>query len=65
MKFRYLVVFYFCSIIAVNYEARAAGVKRRGGMRGDDAKRVCPELTLCAVPISEHTEDKADLTRYR
>lgn len=47
-------------IIAVNYEARAFGVKR--GMRGDDATKLCPELHLFAVP---EKNGKADLTRYR
>jgi len=36
-------------IIAVGYEARAKGVTRRG-MRGDDAKQVCPDVKLFSVP---------------
>nr|XP_018913087.1 PREDICTED: DNA polymerase eta-like [Bemisia tabaci] len=47
-------------IIAVNYEARAAGVTRF--MRGDEAKAQCPSITLCSVP---EVRGKADLTRYR
>jgi nucleotidyltransferase/DNA polymerase involved in DNA repair len=34
-------------LIAVSYEARAAGVKR--SMRGLDAKKVCPDLQLVQV----------------
>ncbi|KAF6023957.1 DNApol-eta [Bugula neritina] len=48
-------------IIAVGYEARAKGVTRRG-MRGDDAKQVCPDVKLFSVP---EIRGKADLTRYR
>ncbi|KAI8486930.1 hypothetical protein Bbelb_354380 [Branchiostoma belcheri] len=47
-------------IIAVGYEARAKGVTRQ--MRGDEAKKKCPEITLVRVPESR---GKADLTRYR
>uniref|UniRef100_T1ILF2 DNA polymerase eta n=1 Tax=Strigamia maritima TaxID=126957 RepID=T1ILF2_STRMM len=47
-------------IIAVNYEARAAGVTRN--MFGDDAKNLCPDIYLARVPESR---GKADLTRYR
>ncbi|KAK7027299.1 hypothetical protein SK128_005092 [Halocaridina rubra] len=47
-------------IIAVNYEARAFGVKR--GMRGDEARSKCPEIQLVQVPVNR---GKADLTRYR
>ncbi|CAA9996650.1 unnamed protein product [Nesidiocoris tenuis] len=47
-------------IIAVNYEARARGVKR--GMRGEEAKRLCHDVVLCSVPM---IREKADLTRYR
>uniref|UniRef100_A0A0A9XPW2 DNA polymerase eta n=1 Tax=Lygus hesperus TaxID=30085 RepID=A0A0A9XPW2_LYGHE len=47
-------------IIAVNYEARAQGVKR--GMRGEKAKQLCPDLVLCSVPM---IREKADLARYR
>ena len=35
-------------LIAVNYAARASGVKR--GMRGDDARKACPDLILVPVP---------------
>lgn len=48
------------SIIAVSYEARAAGVKRI--MRGAEARKVCPEMLLVQVPVSH---GKADLTIYR
>ncbi|XP_042895248.1 DNA polymerase eta [Parasteatoda tepidariorum] len=47
-------------IIAVNYEARALGVKRPG--RGEEAKRLCPDIHLFRVP---EVRGKADLTRYR
>ncbi|GFR09512.1 DNA polymerase eta [Trichonephila clavata] len=47
-------------IIAVNYEARARGVKRFG--RGEDAQRQCPDIHLFSVP---EVRGKADLTRYR
>uniref|UniRef100_A0A4W3JNZ0 DNA polymerase eta n=1 Tax=Callorhinchus milii TaxID=7868 RepID=A0A4W3JNZ0_CALMI len=47
-------------IIAVSYEARARGVTRN--MRGDEAKKHCPELLLARIPESR---GKADLTRYR
>ncbi|KAK9866888.1 hypothetical protein WJX84_001766 [Apatococcus fuscideae] len=48
------------SLIAVGYEARAAGVKRN--MRGDEARKHCPEMQLVQVPTSH---GKADLTIYR
>ena len=48
------------SIIAVSYEARARGVKRI--MRGNEAKKACPEILLVQVPTSH---GKADLTIYR
>lgn len=48
------------SLIAVSYEARASGVKR--GMRGDQARKVCPEVQLVQVPTAH---GKADLTLYR
>ncbi|XP_067948579.1 uncharacterized protein [Watersipora subatra] len=48
-------------IIAVGYEARAMGVTRRG-MRGEDAREVCPDIKLFKVP---EVRGKADLTRYR
>lgn len=47
-------------LIAVGYEARAAGVKRN--MRGDEARRLCPQLVLVQVPTAH---GKADLTLYR
>ncbi|XP_047330613.1 DNA polymerase eta isoform X2 [Impatiens glandulifera] len=47
-------------LIAVSYEARKHGVKR--SMRGDDAKRVCPEIQMVQVPVNR---GKADLTIYR
>lgn len=48
------------SIIAVSYEARAAGVQRI--MRGLEAKKTCPELILITVPVSN---GKADISIYR
>jgi DNA polymerase eta len=48
------------SIIALSYEARARGVKR--GMRGEEARKICPEMQLIQVPTSHQ---KADLTLYR
>ncbi|CAG0921390.1 unnamed protein product [Notodromas monacha] len=48
-------------IIAVNYEARAKGIKR-GGTHGDDAKKICPEVHIFQIP---EVRGKADLTRYR
>eukprot|EP00941_MAST-03F_sp_MAST-3F-sp1_P003057 g3057.t1 len=47
-------------IIALSYEAKACGVKR--SMRGSDAKKLCPDITLITVPVSH---EKADLTDYR
>lgn len=47
-------------IIAVNYPARDRGVTRH--MRGDEAKRKCPEIELVHVPA---VRGKADLTKYR
>ncbi|XP_075249301.1 DNA polymerase eta-like isoform X1 [Convolutriloba macropyga] len=47
-------------IIAINYEARAKGVKR--GMMGEDAKQVCPEMETVFV---KESRGKADLTKYR
>lgn len=47
-------------IIALNYVARARGVKRE--MRGDEAKRQCPELEMIRVPV---VRGKADLSKYR
>eukprot|EP00850_Spirogloea_muscicola_P015340 SM000116S24261 [mRNA] locus=s116:411715:415178:- [translate_table: standard] len=48
------------ALIAVGYEARAAGVKRQ--MRGDEARQLCPDLQLVQVPVAF---GKADLSRYR
>eukprot|EP00977_Amphora_coffeiformis_P026518 scaffold27504_cov148-Amphora_coffeaeformis.AAC.3 len=48
------------SLIAVSYEARAAGVKR--GQRGKDACQACPALNIVQVPVKH---GKADLTLYR
>ncbi|XP_037556980.1 DNA polymerase eta isoform X2 [Dermacentor silvarum] len=47
-------------LIAVNYEARAYGVKR--GMRGEEAAKLAKDLHLFRVP---EVRGKADLTRYR
>ncbi|CAN4112658.1 unnamed protein product [Withania somnifera] len=47
-------------LIAVSYEARKSGVKR--SMRGDEAKKVCPEIHLVQVPVAR---GKADLNAYR
>lgn len=47
-------------IIALNYVAKARGVKR--SMRGDEAKKQCPELELVRVPV---IRGKADLSKYR
>ncbi|KAL1466794.1 hypothetical protein MTO96_026426 [Rhipicephalus appendiculatus] len=49
-----------CRLIAVNYEARAFGVKR--GMRGEQAAKLAKDLHLFRVP---EVRGKADLTRYR
>ena len=48
------------SLIAVSYEARAAGVKRND--RGLDARIKCPTLTIVQVPVKR---GKADLSLYR
>lgn len=45
-------------IIAVNYPARTKGVSRH--MRGDEAKKKCPEIVLVKVPC---VRGKADLTK--
>ncbi|KAH7638822.1 dna polymerase eta-like protein [Dermatophagoides farinae] len=45
---------------AVNYEARSFGIKR--GMRGDQAKQLCPELHIFRVPDEN---GKAKLDKYR
>ncbi|KAK6931960.1 DNA polymerase, Y-family, little finger domain [Dillenia turbinata] len=47
-------------LIAVSYEARKFGVKR--SMRGDEAKKVCPQIQLVQVPVAR---GKADLNNYR
>ncbi|XP_031625277.1 DNA polymerase eta-like [Contarinia nasturtii] len=47
-------------IIALNYVAKARGVKR--SMRGDEAKTQCPDLELVRVPV---IRGKADLSKYR
>lgn len=47
-------------LIAVGYEARKDGVKR--SMRGDEAKKVCPQIHLITVPVAR---GKADLNIYR
>ncbi|XP_076890692.1 DNA polymerase eta [Bidens hawaiensis] len=47
-------------LIAVGYEARKDGVKR--SMRGDEAKKVCPQIHLVQVPVAR---GKANLTIYR
>jgi len=44
----------------VNYEARNFGVKR--GMRGEQAKAICPEFHAFFV---QEKRGKADLTKYR
>lgn len=65
-------------LIAVGYEARAAGVKR--SMRADEALKVCPGLNLVSTPTTRHKVSRprlqsgfferakglqADLTKYR
>ncbi|OQR66214.1 DNA polymerase eta-like [Tropilaelaps mercedesae] len=47
-------------MIAVNYEARAKGIKR--GMRLSEARALCPDIILYYVP---EVRKKANLTRYR
>jgi len=47
-------------IIALSYEAKDAGVKR--SMRGDQAKKICPNIRLVSVRVKN---DKADLENYR
>lgn len=34
----------------MGYEARALGVSRLQGMRGDDAREMCPDIKLFKVP---------------
>ena len=48
------------SLIAVSYEARAAGVKRQ--MRGKEARKACPELVLVQVPVANK---KSHINLYR
>lgn len=48
------------SLIAVSYEARAAGVRRQ--MRGAEARTHCPQLALVRVPTAH---GKADIRHYR
>ena len=48
------------AIIALSYEAKAAGVKRN--MRGDEALELCPEIKLVSVRLKN---SKADLEYYR
>lgn len=55
----YFYVNIICSIIAVNYPARDRGVTRH--MRGNEAKKNCPEIELVRVP---NVRGKADLTKY-
>lgn len=50
--------FVISSIIAVNYPAREKGVTRH--MRGNEAKKICPEIELAKVP---NVRGKADLTK--
>lgn len=45
-------------IIAVNYEARAVGVKR--GMWGEAARQICPELNIVQTEV---VRGKANLTK--
>jgi DNA polymerase eta len=47
-------------LIAVNYEARKFGVKR--GMRGEEARAVCPEFQTFYV---NSKRGKADISKYR
>ncbi|KAJ8722953.1 hypothetical protein PYW07_004133 [Mythimna separata] len=47
-------------IIAVNYIARARGVNRH--MRGEEAKKKCPDIELPSVPC---LRGKADISKYR
>ena len=44
----------------MSYEARKFGVTRQ--MRGDEAKKKCPQIILVQVPESR---EKADLTQFR
>jgi DNA polymerase eta len=53
-----IIIFFVYRIIAVNYEARNFGVTR--SMRGDEARRMCPNLVLVHVP---EVRGKADLSK--
>jgi hypothetical protein len=56
-----VLIFIICfirRIIAVNYEARNFGVTRN--MRGDEARKKCPNIVLVHVP---EVRGKADLTK--
>jgi DNA polymerase eta len=53
-----IIIYHHYRIIAVNYEARNFGVTR--GMRGDEAKKMCPDLVLVHVP---EVRGKADLSK--
>ncbi|GAB5369572.1 hypothetical protein AAMO2058_001416700 [Amorphochlora amoebiformis] len=48
------------AMIAVSYEARSFGITR--SMRGEEAKKKCPEVNLVTVPVSN---GKSDLQIYR
>ena len=48
--------------IAVNYPARAFGVKR--GMNVGEMKKLCPHIFICRVPSMEGIT-KGDLQKYR
>jgi DNA polymerase eta len=54
-----VIICFVCRIIAVNYEARNFGVTR--SMRGDEARRKCPNIVLVRVP---EVRGKADLSKY-
>ena len=53
-----LIRFHISRLIAVNYEARKFGVKR--GMRGEQAKALCPDFHAFFV---NEKRGKADLTK--
>lgn len=50
-------------IIAVNYIARSKGVTRH--MRGDEAKKMCPEIQLPSVPCVRGKADISKCTNYQ
>ena len=54
------ICIYSTRIIAVGYEARRSGVTRN--MRGDEAKKKCPDINLIHVP---ENRGKADLSHFR